>query len=109
MRFARPENGVVQHTLNVPPENIYPPSYAILYLPCSDEVEVGWTYDGTNWAAPVPPPLTAHDFAYEVFLAQQAHDVARRYQIVDEVILQHGTPGSKAQFNTWLEAGTWLD
>jgi len=98
MRFARPENGVVQQTLNVPPENIYPPSYASLFLPCPDEVEVGWTYDGTNWAAPVPPPLNIWDLVGELNNEQMARAAARRETFCQDYITANGMPTSLVDF-----------
>lgn len=54
---ARIENGIVMELLAADP---FPPFHeSIVWVPCSavPEVAVGWTFDGTAFAAPVPPAI----------------------------------------------------
>lgn len=55
--YARTENGIVTETLRVPPENIYPPSYASQFVTAPAGVARGWLYDGINFTAPAGPSL----------------------------------------------------
>lgn len=98
MRFARVENGVVIHTLNVPPINIFDQYTAALYVECPTEVDVGWTYDGTNWAAPVPPPLNLWDLLGELYNEQLARAAARRLAFCQDYVNTHGMPADLATF-----------
>lgn len=56
MHYALIKNNIVTHVLRVPPENIYPPATAALYVPCDEEVQVGWLLQGGDFVAPPPEP-----------------------------------------------------
>lgn len=53
MRFAYIENGVVYDAISVKPETVFYPDYASRFVIVPDEVQSGWTFDGTNF---LPPP-----------------------------------------------------
>lgn len=58
MHYVLIESNVVTHVLRVPPENIFPPAIAAAYVPCSEDVQVGWLLeDGAFVAPPEPQPL----------------------------------------------------
>lgn len=61
MHYALIESNIVKHVLRVPPENIFPAQTAALYITCSEDVEVGWTFaDGVFQPPPrLSPQLTA--------------------------------------------------
>lgn len=50
MRAALVENELVTNVIEIDAEG-YPGA-----IPCTDEVEIGWSYDGTTFTAPPPPP-----------------------------------------------------
>ena len=54
MKHAYIENGTVKEVARVDPFTIFQPGYAALFVECPDDVEAGWTFDGDQWAAPVP-------------------------------------------------------
>lgn len=55
MKKAYVENGVVIEAVENPA--VFVPDYAAKFtLDCPDEVTAGWTYDRTEWKAPVIPP-----------------------------------------------------
>lgn len=56
MRYAFVRDGVVQEAWSRDPFELFDRGYAELFVPCPDNVEYGWTYDGTTWAAPAPIP-----------------------------------------------------
>ena len=56
MHYALIESSVVKHVLRVPPENIFPPQTAALYMACPEDVDVGWTFADGEFAPPVPLP-----------------------------------------------------
>lgn len=56
MRYAFVRDGVVQEAWSRDPFELFDRGYAELFVPCPDDVEYGWTYDGTTWAAPAPIP-----------------------------------------------------
>ena len=54
MKFAFVENGVVQEAWSRDPFELFVPGYASQFIACPEDVQSGWTFDGTNWAAPEP-------------------------------------------------------
>lgn len=100
MKYARVTDGIVVHTLNVPPINIFDPHTASLYQECPVEVEAGWTFDGTTWAAPVPPPLNIWDLIGELYNEQMARAAARRVTFCQDYITANGMPASLTDFRT---------
>lgn len=54
MKHAYIENGTVKEVARVDPFRIFQPAYAALFVPCPDDVDAGWTFDGDQWVAPVP-------------------------------------------------------
>ena len=56
MRYAFVENGVVADCVQVPPETIFRRDYAEKFISAPDDCGPGWTYDGTDFSAPAPPP-----------------------------------------------------
>jgi hypothetical protein len=52
MRFAYINNGIVYDSIMVRPESIFNASYAAQFVEVPKEVRSGWTFDGTNFAAP---------------------------------------------------------
>jgi hypothetical protein len=56
MRYAFVQNGVVQEAWSRDPVELFGPGYASQFVNCPDEVEQGWTFDGSNWTAPSPLP-----------------------------------------------------
>jgi hypothetical protein len=56
MRYAYVANGVVQEAWSRDPFELFDAGYARLFVVCADEVQQGWTFDGTTWAAPAPEP-----------------------------------------------------
>ncbi|WP_428001791.1 DUF4376 domain-containing protein [Acidovorax sp.] len=52
MPFAKSNNGVVDHVLQVNPATIWPPATAALYRAASEGVAVGWLDDGQAFTAP---------------------------------------------------------
>ncbi|MEY4756847.1 MAG: hypothetical protein RJA34_1745 [Pseudomonadota bacterium] len=55
MRFAYVQSGFVVEAWSKDPFELFQPGYAALFVACPDEVQTGWTFDGTTWAEPVPP------------------------------------------------------
>ena len=58
MKHAYIENNVVKEVARVDPFGIFQPAYAALFVPCPDDVEAGWTFDGTTFTAPPVPEKT---------------------------------------------------
>ena len=56
MHYALTQNNIVTHVLRVPPESIYGPEVAAQYTPCSEDVQVGWLWQGGEFVAPPPTP-----------------------------------------------------
>lgn len=54
--YALIQNNTVIHVLRVDPFTIYAPDSASKYIPCPQEVEVGWLYDGSSFFPPAPTP-----------------------------------------------------
>lgn len=52
MRYAFVNGGVVQEAWSRDPFELFDPGYAGLFVSCPDEVQQGWTFDGTTWAEP---------------------------------------------------------
>ena len=63
MHHALIQNNTVAHVLRVPPINIYPPSIAEQYLPCDDNVEVGWLLQSGAFVPPPASPLAVRQAA----------------------------------------------
>ena len=57
MKYAYTQNNTVVQVLRVPPTNIYAPEFAGEFVDCSDDVEVGWRWDGEQFTAPPAPPF----------------------------------------------------
>ena len=57
MKFAYIQDNTVTQVLRVPPTNIYPPEFAAQFIPCADDVEVGWILSGETLIPPPLPPL----------------------------------------------------
>jgi hypothetical protein len=64
MPWARIDTGVVVELTQTDPTGLFNP--ALVWEPCAATVQIGWTYNGTTFAAPVPPPAPV------LTLAQQA-------------------------------------
>lgn len=56
MRYAFIENGMVYDAISVKPESVFYPDYASRFVEVPDEVQSGWTFDGTNFLPPVIEP-----------------------------------------------------
>ena len=56
MYHARVENNTVVQVLQVDPATIFSDHYASLFVPCPEDVEIGWLSDGQAFAPPPPPP-----------------------------------------------------
>jgi hypothetical protein len=56
MRYAYVQHGVVQEAWSRDPFELFDAGYASLFVACPDDVQQGWTYDGSTWAAPAPEP-----------------------------------------------------
>lgn len=52
MRYAFVNGGVVQEAWSRDPFELFNSGYASLFVSCPDEVQQGWTFDGTTWAEP---------------------------------------------------------
>lgn len=63
MAWAYVENGVVVDRVRVPPENVFYPGYASKFIEAPDDVDHGWTYDGTTFLPPVIPPIPTAQLA----------------------------------------------
>lgn len=63
MHYALTQNNIVTHVLRVPPANIYGPEIAAQYTPCSEDVQVGWLWQGGEFVAPPPTPLSERQAA----------------------------------------------
>lgn len=60
MRYAFIENGTVYDAISVKPESVFFLDYASRFVEVPDEVQSGWTFDGTNFLPPLTtPPETA--------------------------------------------------
>ncbi len=59
MKYANVQNGNAIEVVRVNPFNIFHQHYAEQFVECPEEVEVGWTYSGSVWAAPPPDPSLA--------------------------------------------------
>ena len=57
MHYARTENNTVAQILRVDPATIFDASFAALFQPCLEAVEVGWLVDGNEFVAPPTPPV----------------------------------------------------
>jgi hypothetical protein len=56
MAWAVVKNGIVVDRLRVEPISVVVRDYAAQFIEAPDDVDHGWTFDGTNWIAPPPPP-----------------------------------------------------
>ena len=55
MAWAYVENGVVVDRVRVEPSTVFNQGYAALFIVAPDEVDHGWTYDGSKFIAPPEP------------------------------------------------------
>lgn len=55
MKYAYVKDGKVTDIARVYPSGIFSESYAALFIEAPEEVEWGWLYDGTTFAAPPEP------------------------------------------------------
>lgn len=61
-KWARIENNRVMEITDIDPEGRFHPS--LIWVPCDDEVDQHFTFDGTGFVPPPPPPpTTAEDLA----------------------------------------------
>ena len=58
MRYAFVNGGVVQEAWSRNPFELFLPGYAAQFILCPDDVQSGWTFDGTTWAPPTPVVIT---------------------------------------------------
>ena len=67
---------------------------------CPDDVGIGWTYDGTNWAAPAPkpPPVPGVVFMRQARLALLQ---AGKLSAVDAAIAALPSPAKEAAQIEW--------
>lgn len=63
MHYALIQSNTVVHVLRVPPANIYPAETAALYVPCGEEVQLGWLVAGEVFSPPPPEPLATRQAA----------------------------------------------
>ena len=63
MAWAYVENGVVIDRVRVPPETVFYPGYASKFVEAPDDVDHGWTFDGTTFLPPVIPPIPTAQLA----------------------------------------------
>lgn len=54
MKYAFVSGGVVQEAWNRDPFELFSSGYASQFIECPDEVQSGWTFDGSTWNPPVP-------------------------------------------------------
>ena len=106
MKWAKPENGVVTHILWVPPETIFYPETASLYVVCGDEVEVGWTYNGTTFAAPVIV-IGREDYHAALRIRIEARREQRMADFLDELLLHIPPPETVADFEAIMDGAVW--
>ena len=57
MQYALTQNNIVVHVLRVPPASIFAPGNAALYMPCGNDVQVGWLLQDGELVAPPSTPL----------------------------------------------------
>lgn len=55
--YAHITSDIVDFVLRVPPHNIFADPYASEFVPCPEEVQEGWFYDGEAFAAAPAPAL----------------------------------------------------
>lgn len=48
------ENGVVKDLVRVPPQNVFYPAYADMFIEAPDEVDFNWIFDGETFSPPPP-------------------------------------------------------
>lgn len=70
MHYALTQNNIVTHILRVPPENIFPPAVASQYVPCTEDVQVGWLWQSGEFVAPPPEPESEHKVPSAVTMRQ---------------------------------------
>ena len=66
------QNGIVTDIARVDPFTIFSPAYAAQFVDAPDDVESGWTFDGSAWAAPVVPPPTPEQLREQAKAARSA-------------------------------------
>lgn len=59
MTYARMEDSIVVQVLRVEPHTIYTPEHAERFVPCPENVEVGWLRNGEAFTAPPAPPQSS--------------------------------------------------
>lgn len=57
MRYAFIHDGIVYDAISVKPESVFYPDYASKFVQVPNEVQSGWTFDGTNFFPPVIKPM----------------------------------------------------
>lgn len=58
MAWVYVENGIVKDRVQVPPQDIFYPAYAAMFVEAPDEVDFYWTFNGEEFSAPPPPVET---------------------------------------------------
>lgn len=92
MAWARIDNGVVAEITNRDPAGLYHPAIQWVQFDDNLGLSIGWTYDGLNFAAPVPPTLPPQtsipslDFLNRLTPAEQTN-VAQVAQTDSDVFL----------------------
>ena len=79
MHYALIESNVVKHVLRVPPENIFPAQAAALYITCSEDVDVGWTFADGVFS---PPPRLSPQLTSDQLRTALTAEYERRMQAI---------------------------
>lgn len=101
MRYAYVEHGVVQEAWSRDPFEIFDRGYASMFLPCPDDVQYGWTYDGVNWMAPPPPAPPPPPTVASMRQARLALLQAGKLADVDAAIAALPSPAKEAAKIEW--------
>ena len=105
--YALIESGTVRQTLRADPATLFAPAHAAQFIPCPDEVQAGWLYDGGEFTAPPVPPLTLAD--YDAALTAHLDAVAHTRSYADRIscAVRAGYPGpfhaEGVAFATWMD------
>lgn len=99
MRYAFVQNGVVQEAWSRDPFELFDAGYAALFVSCPDEVQQGWSFDGTTWAAPAEPSRVPASVAMRQ--ARLALLQAGKLAAVDAAIAALSSPAKEAAQIEW--------
>lgn len=100
MRFAYVEHGVVQEAWSRNPFDLFAGGYASRFVPCPDDVEAGWRFDGTNWT-PAPFQTVQTPSAVSMRQARLALLQAGKLADVDAAIAALPSPAKEAAQVEW--------